>query len=294
MNRSRCQLIFPLIALVVVGAACGTSTPAIVVGAESTSEPPAIDELTATPDSPEFDTAALQSLEAARSLWTSSGIDTYEYTYTRACECSESEFGPNTIVVVGGEVAEVRGPDGEPVQATNYTIEQLFDLTEESIRRGEPSANEYQSELGYPIIVSLDVEAQAYDGGFNLGIIGLSQNTNVEADLAAARLRWESVAPASYSMTYRLVCFCPELRATVTVENGEVVSFEPQGEVIVDEVTVEDLFADIQAAFDQDVARVTATFDPEFGYPVEYFIDEDEMIADEEHGYTVETFTATS
>ncbi len=292
MNRSRHLLLISVAAVALVAVACGTSTPTIVVGAEPTSEP-AVDEpvVDPTPEPPLIDTAALDALEAARALWESSGIDSYEYIYSRACECSETEFGPNTVVVVDHAVVGVFGPGGAPVEASDYTIDELFDASEQSIRRGEPSANEYHSELGYPVVVSLDVEAQAYDGGFALGITNFSQNTSAEADLIAARQLWESAAPASYTMTYRLVCFCPELRATVTVENGQVVSFEPMGEITIDELTVEDLFADIQAAFDQNAARVTATFDAELGYPVDYFIDEDEMIADEEHGYTVEAFT---
>lgn len=291
MNRTRHLLFTGLAASILLAGACGTSEPTIVVGADPTTEP-TVDrpEVDPTPEPPLIDTAALDALEAARSLWDSAGIDTYEYTYSRACECSETEWGPNTVIVVDGAVVGVFGPSGAPVEASDYTIDELFDLSEASIRRGEPSANEYQSELGYPFLVSLDVEAQAYDGGFAFGITNFSQNTSAEADLTAARARWKAAAPASYTMTYRLVCFCPELRATVTVENGQVVSFEPEGEIVIDELTVEDLFADIQAAFDQNAARVTATFDADLGYPVDYFIDEDEMIADEEHGYTVESF----
>jgi hypothetical protein len=283
MNRTRHLLFIGLTALVLVAGGCGTSDPTIVVGADPTTEP--------TVDEPALiDTAALDALEAARALWETTAVDTYEYTYSRACECSETEFGPNTVVVVDGVVVGVFGPTGDPVEASDSTIDELFDIAEQSIRRGEPSANEYHPELGYPVVVSLDVEAQAYDGGFALGITNFSQNASAEADLMASRALWEAAAPASYTMTYRLVCFCPELRATVTVENGRVVFFEPEGETVIDELTVEDLFADLQAAFDQNAARVTATFDAELGYPVDYFIDEDEMIADEEHGYLVESF----
>ena len=121
-----------------------------------------------------------------------------------------------------------------------------------------------------------------------------------EAALGDARARWEAAGIEDYEMTYQRTCFCPMEETTVVVRGGEVAEAVlrrdgeevPVSEVDAEPMTVDDLFADIAAAYAEGVASVEATYDPEIGRPTDYFIDVSEMMADEEHGISVRSFTA--
>ena len=47
------------------------------------------------------------------------------------------------------------------------------------------------------------------------------------------------------------------------------------------------MFGEIEKALDDGAFSVDATYDPELGYPTEYFIDVEELMADEEFGVVV-------
>ncbi len=113
------------------------------------------------------------------------------------------------------------------------------------------------------------------------------------SSLDDAEALWEAADLTDYDMTYREVCFCPEVRIMVTVRDGQVTEtvslgeFDPQR----DGRTVESLFAEIRQAFDEGAASVNVEYDAELGHPTGYFIDFSEEMADEEFGITVESLT---
>ena len=75
----------------------------------------------------------------------------------------------------------------------------------------------------------------------------------------------------------------PSCSAGFTGEVPDPERFGPVGE----------LFEFLQNAIGRDAARIDATFHPELGYPVEVFVDFDELLADEELGFTVRSLSAT-
>jgi hypothetical protein len=109
--------------------------------------------------------------------------------------------------------------------------------------------------------------------------------------LEQARAQWRSLGIVDYRFTFQRSCFCaPSLRepALVNVLRGAIVSVEdmagsPQDPALY--YTVEELFALIEEAIDQDAARLSVTYDSGLGYPTSAFIDRSEMIADEEIGF---------
>lgn len=113
--------------------------------------------------------------------------------------------------------------------------------------------------------------------------------------LDEARARWEAAGIDDYDLTYRPLCFCPQYDVTVVVRGGEVVStdsvsdmetsWEPEG------LSVDEMFAELEQAVDGDAHEVQATWDEATGRPLRYWIDESEMVADEEHGIEVLTFS---
>lgn len=119
-------------------------------------------------------------------------------------------------------------------------------------------------------------------------------------DLVAARARWNANGSTDYDMVSRALCFCilggQEVR--VTVRGGRVTSLVvvSSGQVIdpaqySQYATVERLFDVIEDAIDREAVRLEVTYDNRFGYPVRFQIDYSEMIADEEYGHQVVSFT---
>lgn len=118
--------------------------------------------------------------------------------------------------------------------------------------------------------------------------------------LRNARSLWLSSGPSSYVMRMQRTCFCfggfagPFL---VTVDNGLVtdVKFAPGGptgtpspDIVNGIPTVEGLFDIIEDALLSNAEFVTVSYDPANGAPVDFFIDQSSLIADEEIGYTIE------
>ncbi len=111
-----------------------------------------------------------------------------------------------------------------------------------------------------------------------------------QAQLDAAVDRWGTHGPSSYTMVTRQLCFCPEQEWQDTIVDGEVTdhvalidetSFDPGP------ATMLTLFAAIQSIIDDGYASLDLSFDPETGALVQYFVDIDERMADEESGVQV-------
>ena len=115
----------------------------------------------------------------------------------------------------------------------------------------------------------------------------------------AARAAWDASALADYDYTYTRNCFCPEEYRRpyeVSVRNGEVISATFKGTDLrdvpgvgaetYDEIiqTVDQVFDEIERAL-IEAASLHAEYEPEFGYPVDVYIDWIENVADEESGY---------
>lgn len=117
-------------------------------------------------------------------------------------------------------------------------------------------------------------------------------------DLDEALARWEAADLDAYRFTLRRSCFCPSPDFTgpfdVTVRGGAIASVRLDGAAVDAEraVTVDDLFALIEEAYDREAETVRVTFDPEVGAPTEVYIDYSSMMADEEISYTVSGFEA--
>ncbi len=122
------------------------------------------------------------------------------------------------------------------------------------------------------------------------GLVGPAERAE-RAELEGARERWERVGPASYRVVERRECFCGEegigpVVITVAPE-GVVRVYQSDGRPVPPPMqrffpTVEELFAEVEAALDRGDHRVEATYDPGTGAPVQVYLDRDERLADEE------------
>jgi len=119
---------------------------------------------------------------------------------------------------------------------------------------------------------------------------------------------WESKDLRDYDFTLERQCFCPEdWRGPVDIQvrNGSAVSMtyvsdgtDVDEEKFGDVDTIDKLFVLLEDAysgtgeFEEAADSITAEYDSEMGYPLNMYIDESQMIADEEQGYTVTNLTA--
>lgn len=123
---------------------------------------------------------------------------------------------------------------------------------------------------------------------------------SLQADLLRHQGRWERSRVANYVYTGAWNCFCPTdyiADAEVTVRGGVVVrvaSADPAVPNIPDPerfVSVEALFVLLQSALDENAARIDVTYNKEYGYPEQFFVDYHENMADEERGFVIRSLT---
>jgi hypothetical protein len=116
-------------------------------------------------------------------------------------------------------------------------------------------------------------------------------------DLEANQARWETLGPGSYVYAVERLCFCsPESLGPVRVRVEDGVAVEHvyvdsglavPSAIAVGFPTVDGLFELIRSAIDADAFEVRATYDQGLGVPLDFWIDYNEMLADDELGMLV-------
>lgn len=115
-------------------------------------------------------------------------------------------------------------------------------------------------------------------------------------ELQEAQELWRSQRPLRYVYTIQRQCFCTEDArgpVRVTVDGETVVSqFYGDGRTVDAAAagwfpSVDGLFAVLRDAFDEGAYEIRATYDPQLGVPVDFWIDYSQNTIDEELGFTV-------
>jgi hypothetical protein len=119
-------------------------------------------------------------------------------------------------------------------------------------------------------------------------------------ELGKARARWEAHGVQFYGFTFQRGCFCPPaITRPVRIEvwDGVVVSavdpdtgdpLDPPQEGF---PTIDDLFDEIQEAIDREADEIQASYDEDFGYPVNVFVDWITNAIDDEMSFQVTDYT---
>lgn len=120
---------------------------------------------------------ATEELEDALRLWRDRGLVSYEYRYTHQCgECLQVYSRTYDVRVVDGEVARVVDAatgGAPPEQYDPRTVPALFALIADAIKRAEVLHVEYDGDLGYPRLISVDYAKQIADDEFSIRVEGL-------------------------------------------------------------------------------------------------------------------------
>ena len=107
------------------------------------------------------------------------------------------------------------------------------------------------------------------------------------------RNKWEALNLDSYSFTLQISCFCTEETTQpkeVKVVNNKInlvneTPYNPEQHWGV--LTISQFFDEIENAEREKVFMLSVEYDKDKGFPNYIYIDREEMIADEEIGYTV-------
>lgn len=109
-----------------------------------------------------------ERLDDARSRWADAGPPDYEMVLFHGCFCPPEGRGPALVTVVGGEVVSRTyvegGGDVRPGLEGNFpSVEGLFEVAAEAVRRADRVEAEFDPELGHPVRLTIDWETQAAD-----------------------------------------------------------------------------------------------------------------------------------
>ncbi len=122
----------------------------------------------------------------------------------------------------------------------------------------------------------------------------LFRAAQVDTDaLSVARAKWRASGLDHYRYELRWQWSFFSWHGTVTVENGEVTASQTilaLPEFIEDPpglLTIDDWFDKVSSAQERDVEILEVTWHPDYGYPATGFIDESQLIADEEQSWQI-------
>lgn len=143
---------------------------------------------------------------------------------------------------------------------------------------------------------------------FLTSLVAVSCTGSVPRELTSGKKLWKDQGLTNYDFTLERQCFCPEdwrgpvdiqVRDGVAVSVTYVSSREADTDGKFDNAdTIDKLFTILENAytgkddFEQVADAINVTYNAEMGYPVTFFIDVSQTIADEEQGYTVTNLVA--
>ena len=116
------------------------------------------------------------------------------------------------------------------------------------------------------------------------------------SELSLNREKWQDADINHYRFELTVGCFCPfrsQMPLTVEIQNGEVVSMidvngksvsttDPMSEFILKYATIDRIFSELESDSVREADKLTVTYDPTYGYPVEINIDFIELAVDDE------------
>ncbi len=106
-------------------------------------------------------------LDQSISLWSDTGISTYQYTYERVCFCMPEQ--DIVVAVASGDVSEAfYTPGGSYLAARKlgslYTVEDMFELIQDAIDKAAAVVEvTYNLETGHPEEIYIDLKANLAD-----------------------------------------------------------------------------------------------------------------------------------
>jgi hypothetical protein len=129
-----------------------------------------------------------------------------------------------------------------------------------------------------------------------------AQASGEQTELERNQEKWRDANISHYRFNLHISCFCAfveDMPLVIEVMDGEVVSMEYQSGKAIEDVnhelfdkfaTIDRIFAEIEADLSGAADKVTVTYDPTYGFPVDITIDYVEEAIDDELYLTVSNF----
>ena len=116
-----------------------------------------------------------EQLASARGRWAKQAPDSYSFTMSRGCECMQESVGPATVTVSNGAISVHYTATGASVPKPYINafpnVEGLFDIIEQAQKNDYYQVDvEYDTELGYPVRISLDRDKQMVDDELSISV----------------------------------------------------------------------------------------------------------------------------
>ena len=122
-----------------------------------------------------------------------------------------------------------------------------------------------------------------------------SRHEKLNQTYLAALAKWNESEVTNYTYVVRSWAGMLSYEARYTVVDGEVTEVEvisaPLFGPVPDDLTVDDLFARVASAIENNAFEIDVDWDSDLGYPRRAYLDIDEWIADEERGWTISELT---
>jgi len=127
--------------------------------------------------------------------------------------------------------------------------------------------------------------------------LGADQKT-----LEAAKARWEANKLSDYQYIVQVTCFCPDeytQPVQVRVQNGRFFNAEGSQKAVSENYiqqfgTVEALFGYLETAYQEGADEIVVDYDPTYGVPLRFSIDQIKEAVDDEMSLSVTEFQILS
>ncbi len=236
-------------------------------------------------------------------LWREHRIESYNIIFKRGCFCPREITLPAQVEVEqSGDIQITRAKyleSGKPVPPeyldSFLSIEATFELIAEAIGE-EPEVIKvnYDAQYGFPTELLIDYSTIVADDELSIKISDFKPflDNDVEETFKRNYDLWLKHNIESYGVTFQRGCFCiPDvtLPARIVVEKGKKVqvNYIQSGRPVPTEyldsfLTIEEIFKLLSEAIEQEAEIIKVSYDSQYGFPQELFIDYDRRIADEE------------
>ena len=122
---------------------------------------------------------AENELAQAAARWSAAGPPSYDFDVQVSCFCAATTFGTVTVSVRNHQVVSVvRADSGTTVDSLDFstvlTVERMF-ATERGYLDAKPASfrADYDANLGYPTLVSVDPKASVADDEYSFQVLAL-------------------------------------------------------------------------------------------------------------------------
>lgn len=123
-----------------------------------------------TPEQTASGTPVAGDYRQAVDRWLAYAIRDYRFTLQRRCECPDEWSAPTVVTVRDGIAVSATIESTPAPEGAALTIDDLFGAIAAALNEPVETAVTYDTELGIPLDVQLDLEAIAVDGGLSLTV----------------------------------------------------------------------------------------------------------------------------